>query len=82
MYYNIVAVLTEIGRIVVLRTVKSDCLQIRYGVLTRALVYAVPLGHNVDVIEHFVRAGAGLVYRANHCPTAFGQTFQDRHALV
>jgi len=57
-------------------------LQIRYGVLTRALVYAVPLGHNVDMIEHFVRAGARLVYRANYCPTAFGQTFQDRHALM
>lgn len=77
-----VVVLTEIRRVVVLRTVEAYRLQIRYGVLTRTLVHAVPLGHNVHVVEHFVRARAGLVYRANHRPAAFGQTFQDRHALM
>lgn len=50
--------------------------------MTRTLVDAVSLGHNVDVVEHLVRASTGLMNRANYRPAALGQTFQDRNALV
>lgn len=66
----------------VLWTIQTYCLQIRYGVLTRTLVHTVPLGHYVDVIEHFIRAGAGLMYRANYRPATFGQAFQNGNALM
>lgn len=75
-------ILTEIGRVVVLWAIQTYGLQIRYGVLTRTLVHAVTLGHYVHVIEHFVRAGAGLMDRANYRPAAFGQAFQDGNALM
>lgn len=74
--------LTKIGWIVVLWTIQAYCLQVRYGVLTRTLVDAVSLGHNVDVVEHLVRASTGLMYCANYCSAALGQSFQDRYALV
>lgn len=66
----------------VLWTVQAYRLQIWYGVSTRTLIDTVPFGHDVNVIKHFIRAGARLVYRANHRPATFGETFQDRNTLV
>jgi hypothetical protein len=76
-----VRLLTEVRGVVVLRTVETHRRQVGHSVETGSLVDALPFGHDVDVVEHLVESGAGLVDRADDGSSASCQLFQNADAL-
>lgn len=63
-----IARLTEGGRVVVARAVKSDISKERHQLRRRSLVNALPFGQRVQSVEHFEQPGARLMDSANYRP--------------
>lgn len=71
-----IIVLTEIGRVEVFGTIKSDTGKVRDHVLTDSGKHALPLGHYVHVTEHWKYFGTGRMYRTYNRSTAVCEVFE------